>query len=236
MSAETDEQEQLSDAPDEHASRRGVSPGGVRPGRVGVAQLEQCVAGGGVAVLPTDTVYGICCDPDSEPAARRLYALKGRPAARPAAVMFFALAPALEMLGELHHDERAALQALLPGPVTLLLANPAMRFAPACRTDPGTLGLRVPSLPEHLAALGSLTRPVMQSSANMSGGADARTLAEVPESMRQGADVVLDGGELPGRPSTVIDLRDYAEHRRWHVLREGALPRASVRALLTSLD
>lgn len=200
------------------------------------ARLERCVAGGGVAVLPTDTVYGVCCDPESEQAARRLYALKGRPAARPAAVMFFALEPALEMLPELHYDERVALQALLPGPVTLLLANPGRRFAPACRTDPATLGLRVPRLPEHLQALGSLTRPVMQSSANMSGQPDARTLAEVPRSMRDGADLVLDGGELPGKPSTVIDLRDYAEHRRWHVLREGALPRAKVRELLTTLD
>jgi L-threonylcarbamoyladenylate synthase len=202
----------------------------------GVENLERCVAGGGVAVLPTDTVYGVCCDPDDEQAARRLYALKGRPAARPAAIMFFALEPALETLGELHHDERAALEALLPGPVTLLLANPALRFAPACRTDPATLGLRVPRLPENLQALGSLTRPVMQSSANLSGEPDARTLADVPQSMRAGAELVLDGGELPGRPSTVIDLRDYVEHRRWHVLREGALPRDAVRAALTSLD
>jgi L-threonylcarbamoyladenylate synthase len=199
-------------------------------------RLERCLAEGGVAVFPTDTVYGICCDPDDEHAARRLYTLKGRPAARPAAVMFFTLEPALEALPELHPDERAALAALLPGAVTLLLANPAKRFAPACRTDPETLGLRVPSLPERLRALCSLRRPVMQSSANMSGEPDARTLADVPQSMRDGADVVLDGGELAGRPSTVIDLRDYREHRRWHVLREGALPRATVREILTSLD
>jgi L-threonylcarbamoyladenylate synthase len=216
MSAELGEQEQI--------------------GEDAVERLERCVAGGGVAVLPTDTVYGVCCDPDDEQAARRLYALKGRPAARPAAVMFFGLEPALEMLAELHHDERAVLQALLPGPVTLLLTNPGLRFAPACRTDPATLGLRVPRLPERLRALGSLTRPVMQSSANMSGEPDARTLADVPLSMREGAEVVLDGGELPGRPSTVIDLRDYAEHRRWHVLRDGALPRNAVREALTSLD
>ena len=94
------------------------------------------MAGGGVAVFPTDTVYGVCCDPEDEQAARRLYELKGRPAARPAAVMFFALEPALETLPELRDAERAALQALLPGPVTLLLANRALRFAPACRTDP----------------------------------------------------------------------------------------------------
>jgi L-threonylcarbamoyladenylate synthase len=216
MSTETGEQQQLS--------------------QQDAMRLQDCVTGGGVAVLPTDTVYGVCCDPDDEQAARRLYALKGRPAARPAAVMFFALEPALELLGDLHPDESAALYALLPGPVTVLLANPAMRFAPACRTDPTTLGLRVPWLPEHLAALGELRLGVMQTSANMSGGPDARTLEQVPESLREGADCVLDGGELPGTASTVVDLRDYAEHRRWHVLREGALAREAVRAALTSLD
>jgi L-threonylcarbamoyladenylate synthase len=120
--------------------------------------------------------------------------------------------------------------------VTLLLANPAQRFAPACRTDPLTLGLRVPRLPERLAALGSLTGAVMQTSANVSGEPDARALSDVPAHMRDGADLVLDGGQLPGRPSTVIDLRDFAAHRRWHVLREGALPRSAVREALMSLD
>ncbi len=227
MTAKTDQQQKVGGA---------ALPLRGRCGGQDADGLDRCMAEGGVAVLPTDTVYGICCDPDNEQAAQRLYALKGRPAARPAAVMFFALEPALELLSELRYDERVALRALLPGPVTLLLANPGLRFAPACRTDPATLGLRVPRLPENLQALGSLSRPVMQSSANMSGQPDARTLAQVPASMRDGADLVLDGGELPGRPSTVIDLRDYAEHRRWHVLREGALPRATVRELLTSCD
>jgi L-threonylcarbamoyladenylate synthase len=199
-------------------------------------RLRSCLVDGGVAVLPTDTVYGVCCDPDDEHAAQRLYALKGRPAARPAAVMFFALEPALEELDELHPEERAAMRALLPGPATLLLANPRRRFAPACRTDPETLGLRVPVLGERLVALGALERPVMQTSANMSGETDARTLEQVPASLRDGAQLVLDGGELPGTPSTVIDLRDYVEHRRWHVLREGALSRADVRDALVSLD
>ncbi len=198
-------------------------------------RLEQCMAEGGVAVFPTDTVYGICCDPESEQAAKRLYALKGRPASRPAAVMCFALELALELLPEMKHDERVALSALLPGPVTLLLANPAKRFAPACRIDPTTLGLRVPQLPAHLDALGAIARPVMQSSANISGQPDARTLEQVPQRVREGADLVLDGGELRGTPSTVIDLRDYSAERRWHVLREGALARSVVRETLTAL-
>jgi L-threonylcarbamoyladenylate synthase len=93
----------------------------------------------------------------------------------------------------------------------------------------------VPDLPERIAALGSLTGPVMQSSANRSGEPDARTLQEVPPSLLEGADLVLDGGELPGIPSTVIDLRDFHPRRRWHLLREGALPRESVEQLLAPL-
>jgi L-threonylcarbamoyladenylate synthase len=198
-------------------------------------RLQECMAGGGVAVFPTDTVYGVCCDAEDERAAARLYRLKGRPLARPAAVMFFALGPALETIGDLADDERRALEALLPGPVTVLLANRSGRFGPACRSDPATLGLRVPDLPERIAALGSLTGPVMQSSANRSGEPDARTLQEVPPSLLEGADLVLDGGELPGIPSTVIDLRDFHPRRRWHLLREGALPRESVEQLLAPL-
>ena len=201
-----------------------------------VRAMERCLADGGVAVFPTDTVYGVCCDAEDERAARRLYALKGRPAARPAAVMFFALAPALDALSDLNEVERSALAALLPGPITVLLPNRARRFAPACRTDPGTLGLRVPRLPEPLSALEELSRPVMQSSANLSGEPDARTLADVPRSMLDGVDVVLDGGELPGTPSTVVDLRDYEEDpRRWHVLREGALSSEAVGERLGAL-
>ena len=200
-----------------------------------VARLRECLAAGGVAVVPSDTVYGVCCDPDSEDAARRLYELKGRPAARPAAIMFFGLEQALSALPELQAAERAAMGALLPGPVTLLLNNPSHRFAPACRTDPATIGLRVPWLPEGLAALASLPGPVMQSSANVSGEPDARTLDEVPARLRQGVDLVLDGGELPGRPSTVVDLREFSTDGSWHVLREGALSRSAVQAALASV-
>jgi L-threonylcarbamoyladenylate synthase len=187
------------------------------------SRLQECVVGGGLAVFPADTVYGVCCDPDDEHAARRLYELKGRPARRPSAVMYFALEPALEALGELLDAERQALQALLPGPVTVLLANRGQRFAAACRVDPATLGLRVPRLEGALGALAAVTAPVMQTSANLSGEPDARTLAQVPPRLRDGADLVIDGGELPGTPSTVVDLRDFALQRRWHVLREGAL-------------
>ena len=198
-------------------------------------RLRECVAGGGVAVFPTDTVYGVCCDPNDRAAAQRLYELKGRPSARPAAVMFFALAPALRALGELSLSERRALQALLPGPVTLLIENRSSDFLAACRSDPATLGLRVPWLPDGLHALAAIADPVMQTSANLTGEPDARTLAAVPAALRDGADVVLDGGALPGIASTVVDLREYDASGEWHVLREGALATEAVGELLRQL-
>jgi L-threonylcarbamoyladenylate synthase len=191
-------------------------------------RLRECVGAGGVAVFPSDTVYGLCCDPEKPAAVRRLYELKGRPVERAAAVMFFDLGDALAVLHELRPRERAAVAALLPGGLTLLLANPAGRFAAACGPDPGTLGLRVPRLAGALAALGGTGLPVVQSSANLSGGADARRLADVPEGIRAGADLVLDGGELAGTPSTVVDLRAYEEEGRWEVLRVGAVSEEEV--------
>ncbi|HZH24794.1 MAG TPA: Sua5/YciO/YrdC/YwlC family protein [Solirubrobacteraceae bacterium] len=192
------------------------------------AAFQTCIEGGGVVVFPSDTVYGLACDPGSAVAVERLYSLKGRAPDKPAAVMFFALRAALAALPELGVRTRAALAALLPGGVTLLLPNPESRFPLACASDPATLGLRVPALP----ALATVEVPVLQTSANHAGGADARRLAEVPRPIRDGADLVLDGGALPGTPSTVIDLRAYEHAGEWRVLRSGAVPVAAVGTVL----
>jgi L-threonylcarbamoyladenylate synthase len=200
-------------------------------------RLEGCIAAGGVAVFPADTVYGLCCDPANAEAVRRLYELKGRPAERPAAIMFFTLAAALRALPELAPRERAALGALLPGPVTLLLPNHDHRYHLAGGPGEGgadTLGLRVPAWTPALAALGVLVTPVLQSSANLSGKSDARRVSDVPAAIRAGADLVIDGGELPGVPSTVLDLREYERRGEWRVMREGPLKPADLERILAS--
>lgn len=190
--------------------------------------FERCISDGGVVLFAADTVYGLACDPRSPAAVARLYELKGRPADKPAAVMFFGVAAALAALPQLCSRTRAAVEALLPGPLTLLLCNPGRLFGLACGPDPETLGLRVPVLP----ALGGVGVPVLQSSANLSGGADPRALADVDPSLRDGADLVLDGGTLPGTPSTVVDLRSYEADGDWSVLREGALSEDELARLL----
>ena len=181
-------------------------------------RFEDVIAAGGVAVFAADTVYGLACSPADADAVDRLYALKGRPPEKPAAVMFFSLAAALLRVPA-GPRLRGAMERLLPGPVTLLLPNPSGLYPLACGPDPATLGLRVPDLPRFAR----VRVPVLQSSANLAGEPDARTLEAVPQSIRAGADLVIDGGELPGTPSTVVDLRRYESTGEWSVVREGAL-------------
>jgi L-threonylcarbamoyladenylate synthase len=193
-----------------------------------VQTLSRCIAVGGVALFPSDTVYGLATETESEEGVRRLYALKRRPPGQPAAVMFFHLELALAALPELGPRTAAALPRLLPGGVTLLLPNPARRYPLACGPHPETLGLRVPALTGTLAPLAGVHWPLLQSSANRSGGPDARRLEDVPADIRAGVDVQLDAGELPGVASTVVDLTAYEDEGTFRVVREGALSAESV--------
>ena len=197
-----------------------------------VAAFERCIADSGVALFPADTVYGLAVDPVSPEAVDRLYALKGRPQDRPAAVMFFSLEPALALLTELGPRTRAAAEALLPGAVTLVLPNPAGRFPLACGPEPQRLGIRVPRFEGPLAPLTAVSAPVLQSSANRTGGPEARTLAGVDPRVRAGVDLELDGGELLGTASTVVDLSGYERAGSFAVTREGAVPAIEVLAAL----
>jgi L-threonylcarbamoyladenylate synthase len=197
-----------------------------------VATFERCISVGGVALFPADTVYGLATEPDSREGVDRLYRLKGRAPDKPAAVMFFDLELALAALPELGPRTRDAVERLLPGALTLLVPNPARRYPLACGPEPERLGLRVPLLDGELAPLAAVSWPVLQSSANRSGEPDASRVADVDEGLRSGVDLILDGGELPGTPSTVVDLSEYESEGSWQVVREGAIPlEAVVRSL-----
>ncbi len=190
-------------------------------------EFERCIASGGVAVFPSDTVYGLACDPTSPAAVQRLYGLKRRELGKPSAVMFFSLGAALPQLA-LGPRTRAAVERLLPGGVTFVLPNPDGRFALAAGEGAGGLGVRVPDLP----ILAGVACPVLQSSANLAGGPDPRRLDDVPSEIRAGADLVIDGGELPGTPSTVVDVRRYEQDGSWVLLRAGAVSEQELAAAL----
>lgn len=185
-----------------------------------VAAAVAALRAGRPVVLPTDTVYGLCADAASEEACRAALTLKGRSQDQPSALLCADVETLLLLVPEL---PKPLARALLPGPYTLVVANLARRF-PWLSRD--TIGVRVPRLPGAAAAAVSAVGAVMATSANLHGGTDPRTLADVPEAIRAACGALVDGGELPGVPSTVLDLTG-AEPR---VLREGAVPAAEALA------
>jgi L-threonylcarbamoyladenylate synthase len=197
-----------------------------------VETFERCISVGGVAIFPADTVYGVATEPDSREGVERLYRLKGRLPDKPSAVMFFQVESALAALPELGPRTRGVVECLLPGPVTILVPNPAHRYPLACGIEPHRLGIRVPALAAALEPLAAVRWPVLQSSANRSGGADARRVEDIDPKLRAGVDLILDAGELPGTPSTVVDFSAWEEGGTFEVIREGALPQEAVLACL----
>jgi L-threonylcarbamoyladenylate synthase len=185
-----------------------------------VARAVATLHAGGLAVLPTDTVYGLAADGESEAAARALYAAKGRDSVQPTALVLATVDELLRRVPELPAPALRVARALLPGPFTLVLPNPGRRYAWLNAERPEAIGVRVPELAgpggEVLTALGAL----VATSANLPGGRDPRRLEDVPPAVVDAAGAVVDGGDLPGIPSTVVDVTG-AEPL---VLREGAVP------------
>jgi len=180
--------------------------------------LERCVLDGGVAVFPADGLYGLACDPLRAEAIARIHAIKGRDDGKPSAVMYFSPLAMRELLAGLGERSRAAVAALLPGPLTLVLANPEHRYPLACRADPDRLGVRLIAGP-----LAGASCPIFQTSANRSGEPAPSRFADLDPDVLAGADLAIDGGDLTGLPSTVVDLTAIEEGGGWRVLREGAV-------------
>ncbi len=178
------------------------------------------IRAGQPVILPTDTVYGLCATPYSEAPVRRLYRLKGRGEDQPTALVGRDLDFLLECVPELRGRAGVVARALLPGPYTLVLPNPARRFRWLSGTRPDTIGVRVPSLEGPAGDVLAEVGVVAATSANLPGGPEPRRLDDVPGELRAGAARELDGGELPGVASTVLDLTGEAPR----VLREGAAP------------
>ena len=191
------------------------------------AALERCIAAGGVAVFPADGLYGLACDPLSETAVQRIQALKGRDDRKPSAVMYFSPLAMRELMQEMGPRTRQAAGRLLPGPATLVIANPRRRYPLACRQDPERLGVRLIEGP----LAGAMT-PVFQTSANRSGEPPPHRFTDLAPAIVDGADLAIDGGELAGQPSTVVDLTRLDTSGEWEVLREGALLRERLTAAL----
>jgi L-threonylcarbamoyladenylate synthase len=166
-----------------------------------------------LVVLPTDTVYGLAAAAGDESAVRELSRVKGRRESTPIALVAASLDVLLDLVPEL---DETTVRELLPGPYTLVLRNPARRYPWLGGRD--TIGVRVPLLTGAAKAVVDEVGAVAATSANLHGGPDASTLAEVSDEVRSACAVLVDGGELPGTASTVIDFTGHEPR----VLRAGA--------------
>jgi len=185
-----------------------------------VDDAVEAIRAGKPVVLPTDTVYGLCTWPYSAEPVERMYRLKGRDETQPIALVAADLEMLFECVPELRGRAGSLARTLLPGPLTLVLPNPALRFRWLTGTTPEKIGVRVPQLDGGARAVLERVGAVAATSANLTGQPDPPRLDEVPEEISSGCAVLVDGGELPGTPSTVIDLTGPEPV----VLREGAVP------------
>lgn len=183
-----------------------------------VEEAVRALVAGRAVVLPTDTVYGLACSADSEEPTRALYRLKGRTETQPTALVAASVDVLLERLPELAGPAEEIVRALLPGAFTLVLPNPTGRFPWLAGARKDAIGVRVPALAGEAAAVLARVGAVVATSANLPGGAEPRRLQDVPPALAAGVACALDGGELPGVPSTVIDFTP----REPAVLRHGA--------------
>ena len=203
----------------------------LRSGEAQVARkaLERTISSGGVAVFPSDGLYGLACDPLDAGAIDRIHRLKGRNDGKPSAVMYFSPLAMRELVGGFGPRLASVVATLLPGPVTLVVPNPHRRYPLACRQDPEQLGIRLVDGP-----LAGTMCPVFQTSANFSGEYAPGAFDLIPAPILERVDLAIDGGKLTGVPSTVVDLTHYEETGEWKILRAGGLSKGDLVAKLAT--
>ena len=193
-----------------------------------VALLHSTLVAGGVALVPTDTVYGLAAALDSPEGVAALYALKDRPRSQPCQVLIYSRSVLDAVVAALETTAARAVHAVLPGSVTCIVEDPQRRFIAAAGRTPGSVGLRAPDMSGPISGL---DLPLIATSANDVGGRDPAVLAEVPDRIRDAVDIEVDGGRLPGTASAVIDLREVGRTSTATLMRPGPSP-ADVRAAL----
>ena len=185
---------------------------------------------GGVAAIPTDTVYGLIAVATDDGAVRRVYEIKGRPHDQPLP-LFVASIEQAELIGEVTDAARLLAGRFWPGPITIVVPkNSAYHTLASAGAD--TIGLRVPDDPalrEIAAQLGPLTA----TSANRSGEQECRSAAEVRAQLGDAVDAIVGAPvRAEARPSTVVDC---ADPRGVRILREGAIERAAIAEALAGV-
>ncbi len=187
--------------------------------QVAVQRAVDALTRGGLVIFPTETVYGLAADALSEPAVRRVWEVKGRPADKPLPVQV-ADVEALRLLWrEVPDDLLPLISDHMPGPLTLVYWRGAL-VPDVVTGGVDTVGVRIPDHPVALALLKAFGRPIVAPSANFSDEPPPSRVGQIPTSLLERVEVVIDAGDTGGGvPSTVLDVTV----RPARILRAGAL-------------
>jgi L-threonylcarbamoyladenylate synthase len=183
-----------------------------------IDRAVSAIRSGKVVIMPTDTVYGLACSPYTPEPVERLSTLKRRPADQPISLVASDIDMLFECVPELRGRSGTIITALLPGPYTLVLPNPAKRYRWLTGSRPDTIGVRVPALEGYGKQVLDRVGAVAATSANLHGEPEPHTVSDIPQELIDGIAELVDAGPLPGPPSTVIDFTGPEPQ----VLREGA--------------
>lgn len=181
----------------------------------GITQCEQIIKSGGIVVFPTDTVYGIGCDPYDRHAVERIFRIKGRDVDKPLPVLAYTRKEAdriiaLGRIGKLLADK------YWPGALTIVSESKEPELLSSVTSQSGTIGVRVPAN-QCIHSLLSRCKLLVGTSANLAGSRPSRNPQEIIESGLDGFDILLDGGSVGRLESTIVDLT------LGLVIREGAI-------------
>jgi L-threonylcarbamoyladenylate synthase len=200
----------------------------IKPDVAGIAAAVRCLAAGGLAAFPTETVYGVGADAGNGEAVARLYAAKGRPRFNPliSHVAEFGQARAL---GHFNDVAGKLAAAFWPGPLTLVVPKRSgCAVANLALAGLDSIALRMPAHPVARQLLAAFGKPVVAPSANRSGHVSPTDATHVVADLRGRIDLVLDGGACPvGLESTIVALFDQPR-----LLRPGGVPRERIESVL----
>ncbi|MDR1085588.1 MAG: threonylcarbamoyl-AMP synthase [Deltaproteobacteria bacterium] len=171
-----------------------------------LSKVADILKAGGIIAYPTDTQYGLGCDLSQKKSIEKIYRLKQRNLKTPFSIICADLTHIAEYARVSNFAYRT-LKRLLPGPYTFIL--PGSRLMPQIMlTKRHECGIRVPGHPIALGLVQALGRPLINTSAHLPEQPTSLLASEIEEQFGKQLDAVIDGGPVPGQPSTVVSLID----------------------------
>lgn len=195
----------------------------------GIPECASIIKNGGVVVFPTDTIYGIGCDPRNDSAVERIFKIKGRDEKKPLPVLAYSVQDA-EKIVSLGRAGRMLVERYWPGALTIVAPLADKKISRGITAGSSNLAVRVPANSCVLSLL-QHCKYLVGTSANISGGKPSKSAQEVLDSLLDGFDALLDGGPVGGVESTIVDMAG-AEPR---ILREGAIKSVEVLGLIAQV-